>query len=209
MEGGTVKLDQGGSATWFVVPADGDAAKLAELAANPVTAGSVGYEINGEQVTTKLGYESDGGTAFAAMPHQSANLAGTASELGTLPELVRHVEALLRQRTVVHLARVRTDLGARRRGLSGAEKKELADQVAADITGTKPFPADTYFGGKALYRAAMLLQLAEQLELEAPAKTMRDKLTAELTKWTDPAGLRRAGRLLLRLRRAGQGDRRA
>ena len=40
---------------------------------------------------------------------------------------------------------------------------------------TKPFPADTYFGGKALYRAAMLLQLAEQLELEAPATTMRDE----------------------------------
>ena len=72
--------------------------------------------------------------------------------------------------------------------LSGAEKKELADQVTKDIAETKPFPADTYFGGKALYRAAMLLQLAEQLELEAPAKTMREKLTAELTKWTDPQG---------------------
>ena len=38
--------------------------------------------------------------------------------------------------------------------LSDADKATLADQVRTDVAETKAFPADTYFGGKALYRAA-------------------------------------------------------
>jgi hypothetical protein len=188
VEGGTVKLDQGGSATWFVVPADGAAEKLAELAANPVTGSSVGYEMDGGQVTTNLAYDAEGGTAFAAMPHQQKNLAGTACDLGSYPSAYGTLTLCagneLSFTSPVSEPTSSLDVNS----LSGSEKRELSDQVTKDIAETKPFPADTYFGGKALYRAAMLLQLAEQLELDAPAKTMREKLTAELTKWTEPQG---------------------
>ncbi len=34
----------------------------------------------------------------------------------------------------------------------------------------------------------MLFQLAQQLELTEPAKTMGDALTEQLTKWTEPKG---------------------
>ena len=67
------------------MPADGAAEKLAELAINPVTGSSVDYQISGEQVTTKLVYTAEGGTAFAAMPHQQKNLAGTTCDLGSYP----------------------------------------------------------------------------------------------------------------------------
>ena len=208
-EGGMVKLDQGGSATWFVVPADGAAEKLAELAGNPVTGSSVDYQINGEQVTTKLGYAAEGGTAFAAMPHQQKNLAGTTCDLGSYASAYGTLTLCsgneLSFTSPVSEPTSALDVDS----LSGAEKKELADAVSKDIAGTKPFPADTYFGGKALYRAAMLLQLAEQLKLEAPATAMRAKLTAELDEVDRSAGMRQAGGLLFRLRRAGQGDRRA
>jgi endoglucanase Acf2 len=50
------------------------------------------------------------------------------------------------------------------------------------------FPADTYFGGKALYRAAMLYQLAVQLKAEQPAADLKGKLTETLGQWTDPQG---------------------
>jgi endo-1,3(4)-beta-glucanase len=186
--GGKLSLNKGQAATWFVVPSDGDAAKLADLAKNPVSAGTVDYSVAGEEVTTTLGYQAEGGTAFAAMPHQTSNLAGTTCDLGTYPSVYGKL-TLCSGNELSFTAPVSEPTSALDvEGLSSADKTELSKVVEADITGTKPFPADTYFGGKALYRAAMLLQLAEQLELTAPAETMRTKLTAELTKWTEPQG---------------------
>ncbi len=188
VEGGTVKLDRGAAATWFVVPADGSAETLAGLASHPVTGSSVDYTVSGDQVSTELGYTAEGGTAFAAMPHQQADLSGTTCELGSYPSVYGTLK-LCSGNALSFTSPVSEPTSALDvDGLGSAEKKELATQVEADIADTLPFPADTYFGGKALYRAAMLLQLAEQLELDAPATSMRDKLTAEMTKWTEPQG---------------------
>ncbi len=187
VDGGSLKLDKGDSATWFVVPADGNADELAKLAANPVTGSTVDYKIAGDQVTTKLGYQSKGETAFAAMPHQAKNLAASFRELGTYPSVYGTLK-LYAGNELSYTSPVSEPTSALDvDGLSGTDKKELAAAVEADIAATKPFPADTYFGGKALYRAAMLLQLADQLKLDA-ATSLRQKLTAELTKWTEPKG---------------------
>jgi endo-1,3(4)-beta-glucanase len=183
-----LKLAEGQAATWFIVPADGKTEDLAGLAANAVTGSTVGYTIAGDRTTTKLGYAAEGGTAFAAMPHQAANLAGTTCDLGSYPSVYGTLE-LCAGNELSYTSPVSEPTSALDvAGLSTDDKAELAKVVEADVAGTKPFPADTYFGGKALYRAAMLLQLAEQLELEAPAAAMRQKLTAELTKWTEPKG---------------------
>ena len=123
-----------------MVPADGAAEKLAELAANPVTASSVGYEINGEQVTTKLGYDADGDTAFAAMPHQQTNLAGTACELGTYPSSYGTLK-LYSGNELSFTSPVSEPTGALDvESLSGAEKKELADQVGRGHHGHEAVP---------------------------------------------------------------------
>ena len=53
---------------------------------------------------------------------------------------------------------------------------------------TKAFPADTYFGGKALYRSAQLYQLATQLGLEDVATPLKATLVEQLDQWTDPQG---------------------
>jgi endo-1,3(4)-beta-glucanase len=188
VEGTTLRLDRGGSATWFVIPADGDADRLAELAADPVTGSSVAYEMDGETVTTTLDYRAEGETAFAAMPHQSQNLAGTTCDLGSYPSVYGTL-ALCAGNELTYTSPVSEPTSALDvSSLSGDEKQELSDQVAADITATPDFPADTYFGGKALYRAAMLYQLADQLELTEPASAMKTRLTEQLSQWTDPTG---------------------
>ena len=64
----------------------------------------------------------------------------------------------------------------------------LADQVRKDVAETKPYPADTYFGGKALYRSAQLYQLATQLGLEDVAASVKATLVEQLDQWTDPQG---------------------
>ena len=185
----TITISKGGSATWFVVPTDGDPAKLAELAANPVTAGSVGYELAGEKVTTTLTYEAKGGTAFAVMPHQAKQLdSSITTDLGTYPSIYGTLKVASGNELTytVPLSEPTSALDVSK--LSSDEKSELADAVTKDVADLPDFPADTYFGGKALYRAAMLWQLATQLELTDPAKTVGDKLTETLAKWTEPKG---------------------
>ena len=184
-----VQLQEGGIATFFVTPADGDAARLAELAADPVTGGSLGYGVEDADVRTTLTYTTQGRTAFAAMPHQQGTLDPAAvCDLGTYPSIYGTLELCagtsLSWTAPRSPATAELDLG----DLGDDERRELADQVAADAKATPPFPADTYFGGKALYRAAQLYRLAVQLGADDAAATLKTRLTDTLGQWTDPQG---------------------
>jgi endoglucanase Acf2 len=184
-----ISLKKGGSAVWFVVPTDGSVDKLAELAANPVTGSSVSYSLDGDVVTTTLTYEAKGGTVFAIRPHQAKGLdKSIATDLGTFPSIYGTLKVASGNELTytVPLSEPTSALDVSK--LSKDEKSELGEQVAKDIAATEEWPADTYFGGKKLYRAAMLYQLAQQLELAEPAKQMGDALTEQLTKWTEPKG---------------------
>ena len=185
----TIKVDKGGSATWFVVPADGAADKLAALAQNPITGSAVDYSIDGDQVSTTLSYEAEGGTAFAIMPHQQQGLSSKIStDLGSYPSIYGTLKVAAGNEIVytVPLSEPTSALDLTK--ISKDEKSELADAVTKDAGDLPDFPADTYFGGKALYRAAMLWQLATQLELADVAHQVGGKLTETLTKWTEPKG---------------------
>ncbi len=172
-----------------MVPADGDAAQLAALAQQPVTGSSLDYEVDGDTVTTTISYQSEGKTAVAALPHQQANLVtGAGCDLGSYPSIYGTMTLCtgpdLAWTSPVSEPKAALDLS----GLSADERRELTEQVSKDAADLQPFPADTYFGGKALYRAAMLYQLAVQLEAEKPAATLKAKLSETLAQWTDPQG---------------------
>jgi endoglucanase Acf2 len=186
---GTVKLAKGATATFFVVPADGSAAELAALAADPVTGGSLDYGVEDAAVRTSLRYTSKGDTAFAVMPHQQATLdRGVRCDLGTYPSIYGTLKlctgSALSWTAPRSAATGQLDLG----GLGEDERRRLTEQVTADVSATPAFPADTYFGGKALYRAAMLYQLAVQLGADEAAAAMKARLTDTLGQWTDPQG---------------------
>ena len=185
----SIKIDKGGSATWFVVPADGAADKLAQLAGNPITGSAVSYSIDGDQVSTTLSYDAKGGTALAIMPHQQKGLSSKIStDLGTYPSIYGTLKVASGNEITytVPLSEPTSALDLDK--ISSDEKSELSDAVTKDASDLPDFPADTYFGGKALYRAAMLWQLATQLELTDVAKQVGDKLTKTLTTWTEPKG---------------------
>ena len=185
----TITIGKGDSATWFVVPADGNAGKLAELAANPITASGVSYEIGADEVTTTLTYEAKGGTVFAVMPHQAKQLGSSIStDLGTYPSIYGTLKVASGNELTYTVPLSEPTSALEVSKLSSDEKSELADAVTKDVADLPDFPADTYFGGKALYRAAMIWQLATQLELTDAAKTVEAKLTETLTKWTEPKG---------------------
>jgi endoglucanase Acf2 len=189
VSGDTVQLDKNGSVTWFVVPSGGSAEKLAALAKAPLTGTSVSYDIQSDTVNTTLSYSAKGDTAFAAMPHQQKHLASsTRCDLGTYPSIYGTLELCSGTKLSYSLPVSEPNGSLDLSNLGPDQKKELSDQVTKDIAETPAFPADTYFGGKALYRAAMLLQLAEQLKVDDAAAAIRTKLTTELKKWTEPQG---------------------
>ena len=171
--------------------------KLAELAANPVTGRPGRYSLDGDTVDHHAHLRTPTvATAFAVMPHQKAGLAaGTTCDLGTYPSVYGTLSVCRGQRARRGARRsdptTALDVGR----LSDADKGELAEQVSKDIADTKPFPADTYFGGKALYRAAMLYQLATQLELEdRPRRSVQGDARRAARPVDRAAGLREARR---------------
>ena len=184
-----ITLSKGGSATWFVVPTDGDAGTLAGLAKNKITGSSVSYEVTDDKVTTTLTYEADGGTVFAIRPHQQRDLDnGIKADLGTYPNIYGTLTVASGNELTYTVPTSQPTSALDLSKLSGDEKTELSDAVTKDCAELPDFPADTYFGGKALYRAAMLWQLATQLELADAAKQVGDKLTETLQKWCEPKG---------------------
>ena len=74
-------------------------------------------------------------------------------------------------------------------GSTRTTKAELTTPGRAPTWPPPPaFPADTYFGGKALYRGAMLYQLAAQLGADDAAAAIKAELTETLGQWTEPTG---------------------
>ncbi len=189
VSGSTVKLDEGGVATWFAVPADGAADRLAALAADPVTGSSLAYRVNGDTVTTTLSYATKGKTAFATLPHQQRALgAGITCDLGTYPSSYGTMK-LCAGSELTYSAPVTEATGALDLSkISSDQTDQLSASVTKDIAALPAFPADTYFGGKALYRAAMLYQLADQLGLAEPAAAVKAKIVTQLKMWTEPQG---------------------
>ena len=165
IDGADVSLPEGAAITWGAVPEGGDAARIAELA-GPVTATGASYEV-GAEVRTTLAYESAEPTVVVRMPHQRSGDA--ACEQGTYASSFGTLQACegneISWETPAYEARGELDLS----GLSSDEADELRAALVADIAAATDYPADTYFGGKALYRDAQLYLIARQLGAEEEA----------------------------------------
>lgn len=190
LSGTGISVEDGGTVTWFPVPDGGSAETMAGLAA-PVTGGTVAYSATSDTATTQLTYTTAGGGdgAIAVMPHQKAGLAaGATCDLGTYPS-VYGTMAVCRGHEIAWTAPVRAVTGKLDLSrVSDADKAILATQVKADIAAIPAFPADTYFGGKAMQRVTQLWQLAAELGLDSEAATAKAKVVEQLDQWTDPQG---------------------
>ena len=190
--GGVVDLKDSGVVTWFPVPEGGSAAALAGLAAHPLTGGSSAYTVDGDRTTTTLRYRAEGDTAFARMPHQSANPVGDPRcDLGTYPSIYGTLSVCSGTELAWTAPVVAPTAALDTASLSAEDKAALVTQVTADVAATPAFPTDTYFGGKSLYRAAMLYRLATQVGADDAAATMRTRLVTSLDQWTEPQGCAR------------------
>jgi endoglucanase Acf2 len=188
LSGTRLTMKRGQTAELFAAPTGVDPVSLgAHVSA--LSGVSVSYRVGSSHVTTVLSYHSAGQTLVAAMPHQQAglvtpsrcSLGGYRSVYGTLA-LCSGSELSWTSPKVAPDATLK--LGA----LSADEKAELRTQLADDLEHTPALPADSYFGGKALYRLANLLTLAHHVGATETAHAVQAKLDAALVKWTQPKG---------------------
>ena len=185
LDGTRCHVASGGTATFLALPEGADAAHLALLAV-PVESTALTRSLTEDAATTTLTYTTagNGPTAIAAMPHHGADPSAD-DVLGTYSSV--YGTLVLREATELtwsaprREARAALDLSA----LDDAQREELAAQVALDVPALLDYPADTYFGGKALHRDAQLLAIAEQIGAEGPAAVLRERVLTQLRRWTE------------------------
>ena len=189
-DGGTLRLDRGDRVNWFASP-DADIEALADSAGSPLESGSVAYS-GGADPATRITYQTVTGeaTLFARMPHQRGQ-EHTGCELGTFPSVWGELELCSGTALEWSTPGVAPDGGLDLGGLTDEDRELLVEHLAVDAAeaaAIPALPADTYFGGKALYRLATLLDLADTLGETAAAEQLAAKLGSELRLWADPDG---------------------
>jgi endoglucanase Acf2 len=201
--GSTLSLAGGQSAVWVAVPKGGDLAALAKYA-SPVASTALDYSVDGDTVTTTLEYRaasdasagpaasaaSGGTTLLATMPHQRTDRASSSDEcdLGSYPSIYGELSLCAGSRLEWSSPKIKPTASLDVDKLNAEEKKTLGEQLKKDANASPELPKDTYFGGKALYRLANLLELAKQLGDSASEATLQKRLSSALVTWTEPGG---------------------
>ncbi|GAA1953063.1 glycosyl hydrolase [Microbacterium deminutum] len=188
VHGSELAVAKGDTVTWFAVPTGHDAKELVS-SAHGVAKVAGTYSVAARKATTTLAYGTSDAkeTLIAVLPHQYSSLAAPAAsscDLGTY-ETVYGTMHLCAGRTLswtVPLLKPADTLALD--AVDGSTKDTIRAQLAADVKLPAKLPDDTYFGGKALYRLANLLQLADQLNDTDSAAIARKRLVAALTDWT-------------------------
>ena len=188
--GDRLRLAAGQRAVLWAVPSGVAASTMATGAEAVVTGSSVTHHASGRRISTTLAYRTSGGAAalLAASPVQQAGGAGcragrVLSVLGTL--------SLCTARSIRYsVAAVRPSASLDLGGVSATRLHAVRAQLARDLRATPAAPADSYGGGKWLYRLANLLVVAKAADDPAAARTARSRLTAALTEWAAPGGCR-------------------
>ncbi len=188
VSGTAVKLASGHTGVFFVPPTTG--MTVADLASKAwaVTGTDVAYDVGTNDVTTTIRYAAGGPALVVSMPHHESSLVSKGQSLGSYDSVYGKLELYATDTLVWRSKRwdIRTGLDLSK--LTSDQKGKLATQVAADVAATKPYPQDSYFGGKALYRDAMLLEIATAVGADTAAKTVKGRLTTALERWTEPKG---------------------
>jgi len=182
LDGATISLDAGGSAQFFAVPAGGAVESFAAALGEPV--GEVTWQgtADGASATTTLDYGTE---TAVTMPAARAEDIGLDCSLGTYDTIDGEFAVCAAQTVTWSVPPLAPTARLGLDALSGEQRAEVASALTADVKGLSALPSDSYFGGKALYRIANLLTIAEGLGDAGAAETLRIVLWDALREWGD------------------------
>lgn len=160
-------------------------------AMHPITSTSVSYDTNSSQIKTTYHLGTKNGTSlFAATPSMKLVKPGASAGVFTTLLGAQPVYAgtdFTDVQPAPSLPSAELPLGA----ITSEQRADLTQKLQADAAQLNFVQTDSYFGGKELYRAANLLQLAVSLKQTAIADGIKTKLAARLGEWLDPSGSQR------------------
>lgn len=185
-DGSRLSLAAGQVASWFAVADGAELADFVDAARQPVVGTSLEYSLDGETATTGIRYRTADGspTLVATMPHQTA----ASCTPGSYPSIYGTLGLCSTSMLEWSVPRLTPSGSLDLSGISDDERARLREQVAADVASTGTFAADTYFGGKSLYRAVNLLDVARQVGADAAAADLQVRLVDALDEWMSPDG---------------------
>ncbi|MGV8857333.1 glycosyl hydrolase [Rhodoglobus sp.] len=189
--GSELRLSPGQIATWFAVADGGSLDDYVTAAASPIVSTSIRYSVADETTTTSIAYTTADGAAtiVAAMPHQYAALSDdTTCDTGNWKSVYGQLNACTVTELTWSVPTQKPTGSLDLSTLSDENKALLAAQLEVDVASTLAAPADTYFGGKWMYRLANMLDIAHQLGEDDLASTITDQLVREMDIWTAPDG---------------------
>ncbi|MFP7760059.1 glycosyl hydrolase [Marisediminicola sp. LYQ85] len=188
-DGTGLALAEGETATWFALADGAELADFADAATHTVTGTTLDYTTSDTEVSTTIAYTTADGepTIVAALPHQQAGLADSvACSSATYSTIYGDMTACTTDALTWSSPALEPSGALDLSALDDADRDRLAEQVTLDIAETETFADDTYFGGKSLYRAVNLLEIAEEVGADDAAATMRDRLVTTMSEWMDP-----------------------
>lgn len=179
-----------GLVTIATIPNGATEDQVYQNAFNIVTGTRVEGARNGDSWNTTFTVSTENGqpTLFGFLPNESRGLIEAGSQIGTFDTLYGEMSVVRGNRFVSASDVVIPGTTYDAASFNDAQKAKLIPIVKADAAALTFDRDDTYFGGKAVAKAAALYELALQLGLDAEAQTVHGKLMAEFALWFDPNG---------------------
>lgn len=171
----------------FALPNDNDESTYFAAAARPITGTMVSYTTTPNKVITTYDIQTQSGASlFAATPNMSLASKKTFGSFTSVlgKQVVYSGNTFTDTQMMPAMPSAELDVSH----VTAAQKDDLIAKLKQDTEVLTFVQVDSYFGGKELYRAANLLQLAESLQQTAIADNLKQKLASRMGEWLDPAG---------------------
>lgn len=171
----------------FAIPENADKTQYFKAAESPIKSTSVVYDVNENDVsmTFNINTEDNKETIYGILPFMQNKSSISLGSIPTLEGEQTYYQGNSFQFDVEsQVPKTSLDLSE----LSPEQIGKLKELIQNDVN-TLTFKADdSYFAGKELYKAARILQIANELGMEDEAKATAAKLTNELEMWFDTDG---------------------
>ena len=187
VDGSTLTLDEGGTAALFAVPAGTDAAAFAKALGSASPRVDVSWKVGDHSATTTVTYGDT--PTVVVVPVARAKDAGLTCDLGTFPTIDGPYAACSAKSVSWDVPSIAPSDSLSLKHITGAERDAIVAALkTAASAPPKDLPGDSYFGAKAMYRLANLVQVADAVGSKDLADKFAAQLTQELKLWGDPKG---------------------
>ncbi len=187
VNGSTLSLDAGGTAALFSAPAGTDPVAFGRAlgAASPSVA--VSWNVGSDAATTTVTYGDT--PTVVVVPAARAKSTGLSCDLGTYATIDGSYAACKGKAVSWSVPVVAPSDSLSLDGVTSDERDAIVAALKAEASApSKDLPGDSYFGSKAMYRLANLVQVADAVGSKDLADKFAEHLSQELRLWADPKG---------------------